>query len=183
MMTITSIIHEASVASIQVTFLVQYRRTFDLPNFQRLCKILIIFSTAYGIVHTAAACLWCVPLEAYWNPSVVGTCINHLAWWYVNETICIVMNVIIFVLPLPVLHNLALDWRRKIILCGIFALGFLYAHMTQLEETLRANTSPSTCSISVNNIATLGPSTVMKDIPWNTVQAEIWAVIQLACAM
>ena len=66
----------------------------------------------------------CIPLEAFWDRSIPGNC-HSQAWWLSNQYTHIATDIIIFLLPIPVVWTLQVRWRQKLVLVGIFAMGFL----------------------------------------------------------
>lgn len=119
------IIYQIALTSVKATFLLHYRRVFPLPNIQRFCDIFLVLIILWGISQTLIAGLFCVPLSSFWDLSVKGKCINVLAWWYSNSAVNIATDLVIFILPLTLLHTLPLKWGQKIILMGVFGVGFL----------------------------------------------------------
>ena len=68
----------------------------------------------------------CVPLQAVWDPRIKGKCFQHqLVMWYVNAIVHIVIDFAIIVMPLPIVWKLQLPLAQKLLLSGIFGLGFL----------------------------------------------------------
>lgn len=53
-------------------------------------------------------------------------CLNIMAKWYADAGLNIVLDFVIFSLPIPVLRSMTLSCRAKIWLYGVFMLGFLY---------------------------------------------------------
>lgn len=94
-----------------------------------------------------ASFIQCIPLEAVWNPSVPGWCLeaSRVAS---NSIIHIVTDFMIFVLPLPALWKLNIYWKEKIALIGVFSLGFLYV-ITTPDGSAEQLTCSSVCLISI----------------------------------
>jgi hypothetical protein len=68
----------------------------------------------------------CVPLQAVWDPRIKGKCFQHeIVMWYVNGIVHIVIDLAIIVMPLPIVWKLQLPLAQKLLLSGIFGLGFL----------------------------------------------------------
>lgn len=66
----------------------------------------------------------CVPLQALWDPRIEGWCLG-LTTVLGNAILHIITDFMIFLLPMPVLVKLKLRKKQKILLVGVFALGFL----------------------------------------------------------
>jgi hypothetical protein len=119
--------YQIALASIKATFLLQYRRVFPLPNIQRFCDICLGIVVLLGISQALIGGLFCVPLSVWWdvNGDKEGHCIDVVAWWYSNAVINIVTDVVIFTIPLTLLHTLPLQLGQMIVLMVVFSLGFL----------------------------------------------------------
>ncbi|KAF4848022.1 Satratoxin biosynthesis SC1 cluster protein 4 [Colletotrichum siamense] len=158
-------VYQAAMPLIKSTFLLQYRRVFPLPPFQKLCNIFLIFIMTFGFTQVVSLCFACVPLRALWDFSVKGKCFKLLDWWYAGSAINLITDIIIFVMPVPLLRTLAVPLRQKIVLMATFGLGFF------------------TCAISVIRLTTLKSSATSTDPTYNTVVAGIWSITELCCAI
>ncbi|KAF5491825.1 Satratoxin biosynthesis SC1 cluster protein 4 [Colletotrichum siamense] len=158
-------VYQAAMPLIKSTFLLQYRRVFPLPPFQKLCNIFLIFIMTFGFTQVVSLCFACVPLRALWDFSVQGKCFKLLDWWYAGSAINLITDIIIFVMPVPLLRTLAVPLRQKIVLMATFGLGFF------------------TCAISVIRLTTLKSSATSTDPTYNTVVAGIWSITELCCAI
>ncbi|KAF5519088.1 Satratoxin biosynthesis SC1 cluster protein 4 [Colletotrichum aenigma] len=158
-------VYQAAMPLIKSTFLLQYRRVFPLPPFQKLCNIFLIFIMTFGFTQVVSLCFACVPLRALWDFSVKGKCFKLLDWWYAGSAINLITDIIIFVMPVPLLRTLAVPLRQKIVLMATFGLGFF------------------TCAISFIRLTTLRSSATSTDPTYNTVVAGIWSITELCCAI
>jgi len=83
-----------------------------------------------GAWLVASVCTACVPLEAFWNwwlrfaPVQPAYCQPPNLWW-ANSGIHIATDVLIVLLPMPVISTLRLPRRQKMAVIGVFALGVL----------------------------------------------------------
>lgn len=73
-----------------------------------------------------------VPARADLRPSrlvlgnrIEGRCLNQLVVWYLNASVNLATDLIVFSMPLPVINRLQLRRYQKFMLWGIFCLGFL----------------------------------------------------------
>lgn len=122
----TNFIYQAAIPVIKLALLLQYLRAFPVGYIQAVSKATIVFITAWGISQLIAVILYCIPLRKVWEPTIPGTCINLLAFWYANAVVHILTDFLIFALPLPALWKLGFVTRsQRIVLVGVFALGFL----------------------------------------------------------
>ncbi|KAK2046180.1 integral membrane protein [Colletotrichum somersetense] len=159
------VFYQAAFPAIKTTFLLQYRRTFPLPMFQRICSIFIGFIIAFCIGQVVSLGFVCIPLRSLWDATVPGRCFDRLAWWFVGSSISLVTDVAIVIMPLPLLRTIQLPWRQKAVLMATFALGFF------------------TCAISIVRITILQSSSTMIDATYDTTIAGIWSITELSCAI
>lgn len=89
------------------------------------CAILIGFIVVYGTWTVVSAWANCVPLAKFWDPSVPGFCLNKEALWFSNSAVHILTDLLILILPMPVLKSLQLPRKQKLALMAVFALGGL----------------------------------------------------------
>lgn len=79
----------------------------------------------YGLWTILSSFVNCVPINAFWDSSVDGSCIPKGFLWYFNAGMNITTDLVILSLPVPVLSRLRLALRQKIALLIIFATGAL----------------------------------------------------------
>lgn len=87
--------------------------------------ILAIVIVANGLWTFITVMTACVPLHAFWDRTIPGSQCRPLVYWYANTGLHIATDVLLYVLPLPVIVNLQVKLRQKVVLYGVFALGFL----------------------------------------------------------
>jgi hypothetical protein len=118
-------LYQVTFTSIKATFLLQYRRSFPLPIVRRVCFFVLCFVVLWGVVAVIVSGFICVPLKRLWDPFTPGYCINELAFWYVSSVISLITDLIIFIIPLPLLRTLPIRRAQKAVLMVVFGLGFL----------------------------------------------------------
>lgn len=87
--------------------------------------ILAIVILTNGIWTFVTVMTACTPLNAFWDRTIPDAWCRPLVWWYANTGLHIATDVLLYVLPLPVIVNLHIKLRQKIVLYAVFALGFL----------------------------------------------------------
>ncbi|KAH7032600.1 uncharacterized protein B0I36DRAFT_319684 [Microdochium trichocladiopsis] len=158
--------YQLAIASGKVTFLLQFRRIFPLPHVQRICDVFAGFVIVWGFISTLTVLFSCNPISENWDMTHPNQCINRMVFWYFNSIVNILTDIIIYIIPLPILRTLSSIGRvQKYILVGIFCLGFF------------------TCVISVVRITRLYAAIMSTDPPWHTIEVAIWSVVELSCAV
>ena len=79
-----------------------------------------------GLAFSTVIALQCIPVNAVWNLSVKGKCINSNAVVFVGAGFSIFEDVVIILLPVPELKVLHLTLRKRLAVIFMFALGSLY---------------------------------------------------------
>jgi hypothetical protein len=86
----------------------------------------MVFVSLWCLGQILGIFLICVPIQAIWDPRIKGRCFKHeIVMWYVNGILHIVIDFAIIIMPLPIVWKLKLPLSQKILLSGIFGLGFL----------------------------------------------------------
>lgn len=67
----------------------------------------------------------CIPVQFAWDKSIHGKCVSVTVMRDMNSTVNLATDLIILLLPLPVLRRLGLPRNQKIAVFCIFGLGFL----------------------------------------------------------
>lgn len=95
---------------------------------KRAIRIVLFAVLAIGVWLVASVCTACIPLEAFWKWWLVFVrpvyCQPPNLWW-ANAGMHITTDIVIVLLPMPVLSTLRLPRRQKMAVMGVFALGFL----------------------------------------------------------
>ncbi|RGP69397.1 hypothetical protein FLONG3_7793 [Fusarium longipes] len=101
--------------------------------------------------------------RAFWDPRIKGKCFQHQTlMWYINGILHIFIDLAIIVMPLPIVWKLQLPLSQKLLLSGIFGLGFF------------------TIAISIFRLQWLTPQ---RDITWWNVTAASWSLAELVSAI
>ncbi|KAH7394803.1 hypothetical protein BKA66DRAFT_403470, partial [Pyrenochaeta sp. MPI-SDFR-AT-0127] len=106
-----------------LSYLVFYLRFAVTKKFRIVLYIWVLLVSAFGITTAVVSFIPCLPFEKLWTPSMPGHCINIKAYWTANPALNIVFDIVIFVLPIPILWDLKLPKRQRLGLVGVFALG------------------------------------------------------------
>lgn len=119
------IVYNVATCVLKISILLQLRRIFKNQLMQKLTLIGLVFEGVWALTLSILLPLICNPVAAFWDTNIHGKCLNELAIWYVTAAINLVTDFITFSLPLPVIKSLQLPTRQKVMLMGVFCLGFL----------------------------------------------------------
>lgn len=115
-----------SLECTKLSILLLYRRFFTMPWARWLNYLVLAITVGVGIYLGVTVFTACTPLEAFWNWGlflVPGTTCRDGRTWWTNAGLHIFTDVVIIILPLPVLSHLRLPRRQKFALFGVFTLG------------------------------------------------------------
>lgn len=119
------IFYNAGLMAVKVTFLIQYWRVLTLGRYRKVLITATVIVVGWCVAVILVETFSCAPIKKYWIPDTPGHCLPNYPRWYVNAAGNITTDIIVFVLPLPVISKLNLAKGHKIVLLGIFCLGFL----------------------------------------------------------
>lgn len=136
-------IYNITLTTIKLSILAQYKRIFVTDWFQKVVRVMIGVILVYGLTTFFDCVFICTPVSFYWTRTGNGHCINQWAMFYANAgtpshrtcpseswlTDILVLNILtdlmIILLPMPVLRSLQVRKKHKIALMVIFAIGGL----------------------------------------------------------
>ncbi|ROW11215.1 hypothetical protein VMCG_01306 [Cytospora schulzeri] len=103
-----------------------YLRIFPKQKFRRMCYGLLGLIAVFCLVFAVTLLAYCQPFSyvwSRWDGRYEGKCINMTAQTFVCAAMNIVLDVIIFLLPIPQLLKLETNWRAKLGVILVFMLG------------------------------------------------------------
>jgi hypothetical protein len=118
------LIYNLSQIVTKISFLLQYRRIFAENRTRAVCFWLMLFLIAWGVTQSILLGFVCVPVSIIY-PKMADKCIQSLIVWYLTSIMNIVTDFIVFLVPMPAIRSLQLRRKQKILVTGIFCLGFL----------------------------------------------------------
>jgi hypothetical protein len=122
---ISQFTYKISINATKASILLLYLRIFVQERFRMICWILMGFVAAFGTATTLASIFQCTPIPRTWDKSIKGVCLNTTIFWYTNAGFSIVGDLILLILPMPILYNLKLPLNQRLALMMVFSLGAL----------------------------------------------------------
>ncbi|KAK1640116.1 hypothetical protein BDP81DRAFT_446493 [Colletotrichum phormii] len=159
---ISIVFYNIALLAIKLSFLCQYYRIMAVPRMRRIYALALLVVGAWSTSQVFIAAFQCLPVEGFWDKSVVSLCIPNQPQWYVNAAGNIITDVAVFTLPLPIFWHLSLPRKQKALLMGIFSLGFF------------------TVAISIVRIQYLSTPA---DFTWKNVDASLWSIGEISSAV
>lgn len=109
---------------VKLGFLFQYRRIFHGAVMQRICYWFIVYVCLWACVQAVLLGLACLPISII-VPSMANSCLDTLPIWYFSSGMSMATDMLIFCIPIPSVLKLQLPLKQRIMVLGIFCLGFL----------------------------------------------------------
>jgi hypothetical protein len=108
-------------------FFQYYRVVKDIAKLKIIYSVIGVLVMAWSIGQIILILVNCVPISGNWDPNVDAKCLTLPETYgiWVTSAGNLATDVIILVLPIPVVWNLNLKKKPKLILRGVFCLGFL----------------------------------------------------------
>lgn len=142
---VSIVFYNAALFGIKMTFLLQYWRIIAIQRMKKVFYVAMFIVLGASLSQVPVQIFTCTPvgpgsidahilprgltaweIAGFWDKSITDArCIDNQVQWFSNAGINILTDVIVFVLPLPVIGKLNLARGQKYSLLGIFCLGFL----------------------------------------------------------
>ncbi|KAL9117423.1 MAG: hypothetical protein Q9187_006042 [Circinaria calcarea] len=161
--TIAEVFYVLSISIIKISILSLLRRLFPGRSFMLKLWVVSAIIAAYTVTQFFCVVLQCVPINAIWNKSIVGRCINLDDVFIVCSSFNIATDVIILALPMPKLWALKILTKQKIQLTAIFLLGGFVCIISIIRQTKLKDIS-------------------QVDTSWSDVGSAIWSVLECSIA-
>ncbi|KAI1140498.1 hypothetical protein F5Y05DRAFT_424350 [Hypoxylon sp. FL0543] len=119
-----SALYILSVLGFKQSLLVSYFRFVP----QGMCKYgittVLVSCTLFHIACLIVQLNLCHPIAKQWDSSIPGQCVNLIPFYTSSSSLTIVFDFAVMFLPFPVIIKTKIQKRKKVVLLGLFALGF-----------------------------------------------------------
>ncbi|KAK7952919.1 hypothetical protein PG988_013613 [Apiospora saccharicola] len=138
------VVYNVSLIFVKLSLFLQYYRLVDqVPRYRTLFLVAGFLVMGWTIVMVFTMTFICVPVYAYWDKSVPHVCLSDPVMQLTNSFGNIATDVMLLLLPMPVLWNLKLPPRQKWSVIGIFSLGFITCIVSLLRVIFVFDHGPS----------------------------------------
>ncbi|PKS07321.1 hypothetical protein jhhlp_005923 [Lomentospora prolificans] len=163
---ITLVFYAAGLFGAKMTLLLQYYRILAVHRMRIVYIAALVVIGCWAFAQVLIMLLICRPIQGLWDKTVEAECMPNAPQIYVNAAGNIITDIAIFLLPMPTIKHLNLKKSQKIMLFGIFSLGFF------------------TVAISVIRIKFLNiGNSEGGDVTWQHVESSGWSLGELASAL
>lgn len=141
-------------AFVKLSILHFYTVIFHLKWFRIAAYTVMVLAVLYSLAALLEIFLSCFPMPYLWDPlgNPGGSCINLAQSWLAVGLTNLIEDVLIILLPLPVLWRLKLDTRRKLALSAIFSLGIFIIAVTGVRIKVILEFDPRDASYGLGPI-------------------------------
>jgi hypothetical protein len=122
------VIYVAAVALTKMAFLLFYIRLFPTRAFGRIAYPLLAITAIQGIIFTCLFIFQCSPINyawLQWDGEASGTCLNFDVGAAIHAIVNIILDFLIFALPVFQLRKLNMSKKKRWQVLSMFAVGFL----------------------------------------------------------
>ena len=121
-------IYLVTLLGYKMSILILYLRLFAVnKTFRYLTWSMMVFVCGYLIANLLTQIFGCSPRSKYWDPGIQGHCINYTKAGLAYGSMNIISDLLIFILPIPIVWQLKLATKEKIGVSIIFMSGAMYA--------------------------------------------------------
>lgn len=120
--------YNLSLILAKLSVLVLFTRIFRQRKFLICTYSTMAFLVIAGLWMVLSGFLFCIPVHDFWNVDYkvhTGHCLPEGPVWYANAAMQIFTDVVILILPMPLLSKLHLPRRQKIGTMLVFGVGVL----------------------------------------------------------
>ncbi|ORY61469.1 uncharacterized protein BCR38DRAFT_347692, partial [Pseudomassariella vexata] len=149
----------------KLSLLLSYLRVvgYASSSYRKVTIGVIMVITAAHVAFTLVFLFECQPISLQWDPSISGKCVDAVAFYTSFSALTIFFDVVIMLLPFPILIRSKIQNRKKLILLGLFALGILIT----IVQALRFQT--------IQNLQNYLDSS--KIIMWSTIECNLGIIV------
>ncbi|KAH0379204.1 hypothetical protein KCU92_g8286, partial [Aureobasidium melanogenum] len=153
-----------TVLGFKLSLLISYLRVAGFNRTYATVVWTVLVSVVISqILFTILLSVGCQPIAKQWDPSIPGKCLNALPVYFALGGTSLGWDLIIIVLPFPILRRLQLDFHRKVALFAVFSLGFFVTIVQAVRLT------------SIARLATYTDS--KGSIQWSAVEINLGVVV------
>ncbi|KAI9903891.1 hypothetical protein N3K66_000420 [Trichothecium roseum] len=129
--------YKAAINLTKCSIILLYLRIFNkIRWFKWACWFILACVAMYMAGSVLVTIFQCRPIRAAFDKTITDkVCVNNTQFWYANAGFSISTDVIILLLPMPLVYQLQVPWPQKAALTGVFALGIFVVITSCLRIT------------------------------------------------
>ncbi|KAI2621714.1 hypothetical protein GGR54DRAFT_599464, partial [Hypoxylon sp. NC1633] len=150
-----------SVSFAKMSMLVLYLRLAPHTWFRWTCYICIAIITCYSVTAALVESLACRPLEGIINESLDAVCYDSYPAYISLSSLNIGIDIIILLLPIPLVAQMQLPNRQKVSVCLLFATGIVV------------------CAVALKRVTYIPTLEASEDYDWDAVPDMILCFVEV----
>ncbi|KAF2829910.1 hypothetical protein CC86DRAFT_367820 [Ophiobolus disseminans] len=141
-------IYSLALMFTKISILIQYLRIFPVRRFQKACFVVLGVVAACGAWALFGNIFLCSPIASFWDTSVKdGNCMDRGVIWFTNAGLNIAQDIVILLLPMPLIQMLQISKSQKRGLVFMLALGTSVSlvsviRLHSLDKIVKSNDLP-----------------------------------------
>ncbi|KAK1777589.1 hypothetical protein QBC45DRAFT_184035 [Copromyces sp. CBS 386.78] len=121
-------IYSLALMFVKMSITVQCYRVFRTPRMQKFFKIYFVLVVIYGLWTVLGTFFTCWPINLWWEVvrrerAPRGVCMDKNIITFANAGINILSDLVLAIVPIPLLWKLHIPKKQKLILTSLFGLG------------------------------------------------------------
>jgi hypothetical protein len=122
----TELIYTTALALNKYAVLLMYKRLFGIEQKMNYAVYTVgAVVTAWWIAVEVATLLQCQPIDKFWHYTTPGQCIDIVVFFEGSAIPNVIIDLVILLMPQPLIWQLRLSLSAKTGLCCVFLLGAL----------------------------------------------------------
>lgn len=174
------------VMTSKLSVLAMYMTLMPVPRMIMAVKIVGTFVVLYNVSGFITGLAICRPYSKNfdWQGTEAGSCGDVKVYYQWLSAINVVSDVIILLLPLPFVYNLQLAFKKKVVLFGMFSVGFMLVFTFHFGDGTLANLEIShrTCAVTIYRQCLL-PSLDATNPTGTGLLAFLFSTVEIAVAV
>ncbi|KAF4303481.1 hypothetical protein GTA08_BOTSDO09187 [Botryosphaeria dothidea] len=124
LMVAAATLYNTVMLACKLSILLLYRRLFPIQSFTKRWWCVAIFTITYSLAIAIASAAGQTPVASKWHINESDDkCGAKCAFYVANSAFNLTTDILILLLPIPIIKNLSLELRQKVTLYILFALG------------------------------------------------------------
>lgn len=117
--------YPTAITFTKLSIMATYFRIFPPGSVRKITVSLFITTLTFWVASIFAVIFTCIPVQAAWDYTVKGHCYNTLNFFMISSSFHIVLDIILCVLPIPLIWSLSIPKAQRLILLALFCGGAL----------------------------------------------------------
>lgn len=135
-----ALLWNATTCFTKLSVLLMYMSIFPVRRVILPCQVLGLFIVLWNIGGILGGILVCRPFAMNWDQTIPGgKCGNQPMYYMALGIINIIVEVVMLAIPLPVLYKLQMPLRKKMVIIGMFSIGFATCAITIYRQATLPN--------------------------------------------